>query len=127
MIDNVEGVMPGALKIEGDHRFFHASLDRAGAVAHGRHSQETDARAPQRRRLILTRRIAALTPDPHNAKAVWWNPAGADLEQAWEALGAPRGPLAIVRGTERFGPFVAIGYAVFHLPPPPTRPPPARR
>ncbi len=115
MIANAEGVMPGALKIEADQRFFHASLDRAGAVAHGRHSQETDARAPQRRRLILTRRIAALTPDPHNAKAVWWNPAGADLEQAWEALGAPRGPLAIVGGTEVFGLFLAIGYDVFHL------------
>jgi dihydrofolate reductase len=115
MIANAEGVMPDTLKIEADQRFFHASLDRAGAVAHGRHSRETDARAPQRRRLILTRRIAALAPDPHNAKAVWWNPAGADLEQAWEALGAPRGPLAIIGGTEVFGLFVAIGYDVFHL------------
>src|SRR6266568_2484476 len=58
MIANVEGVMPDALKIEADQRFFHCSLDRAGAVAHGRHSQETDAGAPQRRRLILTRRAA---------------------------------------------------------------------
>jgi dihydrofolate reductase len=115
MIANAEGVMPDALKIEADQHFFHSALDRAGAVAHGRHSQETDARAPQRRRLILTRRIAALAPDPHNPKAVCWNPAGASLEQAWEALGRPQGALAIIGGTEVFGLFLAIGYDVFHL------------
>jgi len=115
MIANAEGVMPDALKIEADQRFFHCSLDRAGAVAHGRHSQETDAGAPQRRRLILTRRIAAFAPDPQNDKAVWWNPAGASLEQAWEALGVSRGPLAVIGGTEVFGLFLGIGYDAFHL------------
>ena len=115
MIANAEGVMPDALKIAADQRLFHAALDRAGALAHGRHSQETDAGAPQRRRLILTRRVAALAPDPQNEKAVWWNPAGASLEAAWEALGAPRGLLAIIGGTEVFGLFLAIGYDAFHL------------
>jgi dihydrofolate reductase len=115
MIANAEGVMPDALKIEADQRLFHASLDRAGAAAHGRHSQETDAGAARRRRLILTRRIAALAPDPQNDKAVWWNPAGASVEQAREALGAPRGPLAVIGGTEVFGLFLAIGYDAFHL------------
>jgi dihydrofolate reductase len=115
MIANAEGIMPRELKIEADQRFFHSSLDRFAAVAHGRHSQETDARAPQRRRLILTRRIATLAPDPRNEKAVWWNPAGASLEEAWQALGAPSGPLAIIGGTEVFGLFLAMGYDVFHL------------
>ena len=115
MIANAEGVVPDALKIEADQRFFHSSLDRVGAVVHGRHSQETDARAPQRRRLILTRRIAALAPDPRNDKATWWNPAGASLGDAWNALGAPREPLAVIGGTEVFGLFLEIGYDVFHL------------
>jgi hypothetical protein len=115
MIANAEGVMPDALKIEADQRFFHSALDQAGAVAHGRHSKETDARAPQRRRLILTRGIATLAPDPGNDKALWWNPAGASLDTAWDALGAPRGPLAVIGGTEVFGLFLAIGYDVFHL------------
>ncbi len=35
--------------------------------------------------------------------------------QAWEALGAPRGPLAVIGGTEVFGLFLAIGYDAFHL------------
>jgi len=115
MIANAQGVMPRELKIEADQRFFHSSLDRFAALAHGRHSQETDARAPQRRRLILTRRIATLAPDPENEKAVCWNPAGASLDKAWQALGAPNGPLAIIGGTEVFGLFLAMGYDVFHL------------
>jgi dihydrofolate reductase len=115
MIASAEGVMPEALRIEADQRFFLSALDRAGAVAHGRHSQEPDARAPRRRRLILTRRIAALAPDPQNEKAVWWNPAGAGLAEAWQALGAPQGPLAVIGGTEVFGLFLAIGYDAFHL------------
>src|SRR5207249_1297241 len=115
MIADAEGVMPDALKIEADQRCFHSSLYRAGAVAHGRRSQETDPRAPQRRRLILTRRIAALAPDPQNEKAVWWNPRGASLEKAWQTLGALRGPLAVIGGTEVFGLFLAIGYDAFHL------------
>lgn len=115
MIATAEGVMPDALKIEADQRFFLASLDRAGALAHGRHSQEPDARAAERRRLILTRRIAALAPDPDNPRAVWWNPAGASLEEAWKAAGAARGPLAVIGGAEVFGLFLAIGYDAFHL------------
>jgi dihydrofolate reductase len=115
MIATAKGVMPDVLKIDADQRFFHSSLDRAGAVANGRHSKETDARAPQRRRLILTRSIAALAPDPQNERAIWWNPAGASLEDAWNALGAPGGPLAVIGGTEVFGLFLDIGYDAFHL------------
>ena len=46
---------------------------------------------------------------------MWWNPAGASLEQAWQALGTPNGPLAVIGGTEVFGLFLAMGYDVFHL------------
>jgi dihydrofolate reductase len=115
MIATAKGVMPAALKIEADQHFFLSSLDAAGAIAHGRHSQEPDARAPLRRRLILSRRIDALAPDPKNPKALWWNPAGASLDEAWQELGAERGPLAVIGGTEVFGLFLAIGYDVFHL------------
>jgi dihydrofolate reductase len=115
MIANAEGVMPPALKFEADQRFFHSSLDHAGALAHGRHSQETDPRPSQRRRLILTRRIQALAPDPQNPHAMWWNPAGASLEEAWNALRPERAVLAVIGGTEAFGLFLEIGYDVFHL------------
>ena len=115
MIADARGAMPDALKIEADQRFFHAALDRAGALAHGRHSQETDGNEARRRRIVLTRRFAAVAADPRNPKAVLWNPAGARLEAAWDALGAPDGPLVVIGGTEVFGLFLEIGYEAFHL------------
>ena len=54
----------------------------------------------RRRRLILTRKIAGLARDPLNDRAVHWNPAGASLDQAWEALGLSGGVLAVIGGTE---------------------------
>ena len=44
-----------------------------------------------------------------------WNPAGATLEQAWEALGLSGGLAAVIGGTEPFGLFLEIGYDAFHL------------
>src|SRR5262245_40004156 len=79
MLANAQGVMPEGLKVPGDQRFFAASLDRADAVVHGRHSHENQPNSARRRRLILTRRIPALAPDPSNAKALFWNPAGASF------------------------------------------------
>ena len=43
-----------------------------------------------------------------------WNPAGAALEQAWDALDV-EGTLAVVGGTDVFGLFLTIGYDDFFL------------
>jgi dihydrofolate reductase len=115
MLADAEGVMPQALKIEADQRFFHGGLDRADVVVHGRHSHEGGPNAKQRRRLIVTRRIAALAPHPQNANAVLWNPAGASFEEAWKALNLPSGLVAVIGGTDVFGLFLEIGYDAFHL------------
>ena len=90
-------------------------LDEATALAHGRNSGEGGPHMARRRRLILTRKIAGLARDPQNDMAVHWNPAGATLEQAWEALGLSGGLLAVIGGTEPFGLFLEIGYDAFHL------------
>ena len=115
MIADAGGVQPDALKLEADQRFFHAMLDEATALAHGRNSGEGGPRMARRRRLILTRKIAGLARDPQNEMAVHWNPAGATLEQAWEALGLSGGFLAVIGGTEPFGLFLELGYDAFHL------------
>jgi dihydrofolate reductase len=115
MIADAGGVQPDALKLQADQRFFHATLDRATALAHGRHSAEGGPRMASRRRLILTRRIAGLARDPQNAMAVHWNPAGASLEQAWDMLGLSGGLLAVIGGGEPFGLFLELGYDAFHL------------
>jgi dihydrofolate reductase len=115
MIADARGVQPDALKLEADQRFFRATLDKAAAVVHGRHSGEGGPDARGRRRLILTRRIDRLGADPDNGKAVLWNPIGATLEEAWERLGLSGGMLAVIGGTEPFGLFLERGYDAFHL------------
>ena len=114
MIADATGVMPEALRIDGDQRFFEHGLDAVDAVVHGRHSQEEQPRSHMRRRLIVTRRIPGLAPDPANPRAVLWNPAGASFEDAWGALGITDGTLAVIGGPEVFGMFLPR-YDVFHL------------
>ncbi len=114
MIADASGAMDG-LKFDADQQFFWASLEAAAAVVHGRHSAERGPGAVRRHRLILTRRIAALAPGPQNPMALLWNPSGASFEDAWRALGAPGGTLAVIGGTGVFGLFLEIGYDSFHL------------
>jgi len=115
MIADAAGVQPDALKLEADQRFFHATLDEATALAHGRNSSEGGPHMARRRRLILTRSVEGVARDPQNELAVHWNPAGATLEQAWAALGLSGGFLAVIGGTDPFGLFLDLGYEAFHL------------
>lgn len=114
MIANKRGEMPGEITIAADQRQFHASLDAAAVLVHGRNSSEGGPKAPARRRIVLTRKIAALAPDPGNAKALLWNPAGASFEAALASAGVTAGLIAIIGGTEVFGLFLPR-YDAFHL------------
>lgn len=102
MLADHTGVMPRGLYIPADQAFFIDALDRCDVVAHGRHSQESHPHSARRKRIILTRRVAALLPDPANPNAVLWNPAGASLEQAWDFFATARGTLAVLGGAECF-------------------------
>jgi hypothetical protein len=115
MIADTDGNQPPGLRVPADQRFFHDSLDRVDAVAHGRFSHEGGSRAKHRKRLILTRGIATLAPHPRHALGLLWNPAGASLEQAWDALGVTGGVLGVIGGTDAFGYFLGVGYDAFHL------------
>jgi hypothetical protein len=115
MIADARGIQPPSLKLEADQKFFRAQCERADVLAHGRHSSEGGPHFDGRRRLILTRQIATLAPDPDNPKALLWNPAGASLDQAWEAFGLSGGLLVATGGTDGFGLFLKLGYDVFHL------------
>jgi hypothetical protein len=59
MLANARNVMPDELRFEGDKRFFTEALDRADLIVHGRHSHEDQPNSPQRKRIILTRSVAA--------------------------------------------------------------------
>ena len=106
MLANADHVMPDQLKFEGDKRFFTAALDRADLIVHGRHSHEDQPNSPQRKRIVVTRTIGAVAPDPSNPKAVWWNPAGAAFEAACDFAGVRSGTVAIIGGPEVFGMFM---------------------
>lgn len=106
MLANADHVMPPDLKFEGDKQFFTAALDRADLIVHGRHSYEDQPNSPQRRRIILTRGVGAIAPDPSNAKATLWNPAGASFEAACERAGVHTGTVAIIGGPDVFEMFM---------------------
>jgi dihydrofolate reductase len=114
MIADANRHMPDAIKNDADQKFFQDSLDGAAALVHGRHSHEGGPRADRRRRLVVTHQVGALAPDPGHPHSLHWNPAGASLEQALQALGAPDGIVAIIGGTDVFGMFLPR-YDAFHL------------
>ncbi len=114
MLADAARVMPSSLMFEADQRFFEHGLDHVDVVANGAHSQERQARSAERRRLVLTRRIASLAAHPSNALALLWNPAGATLDQALAALGVPDASVGVIGGGEVFALFLDR-YDVFHL------------
>jgi len=114
MLANADRVMPIGLQFEGDKKFFTAALDRADLIVHGRHSGEDQPSSPKRKRIVLTRRIAAVAPDPSNPKAILWNPAGAAFEAARDQAGVHSGTIAIIGGPDVFGMFMDR-YDTFYL------------
>jgi hypothetical protein len=106
MLANADHIMPAELKFEGDKQFFTAALDRAVLIVHGRHSYEDQPNSPRRKRLILTRTIGAIAPDPSNPQATLWNPAGASFEAACDHAGASAGSVAIIGGPHVFAMFM---------------------
>src|ERR1700682_6457141 len=106
MLTNADHVMPVELKFDGDKKFFTAALDRADLIVHGRHSYEDQPNSPRRKRIVVSRRIGEVAPDPSNRKATLWNPAGANFEAACDFAGARSGTVAIIGGPDVFGMFM---------------------
>jgi hypothetical protein len=116
MIADASAAMPDTLKIEADHRFLERELDRFDAVVHGRHSHEGQPNSPRRRRLVVTRKIAAIAPNPDRPKSLLWNPGGrVRFEDACSALSLSAGAVAILGGTGVYDLFLNIGYDAFNL------------
>jgi hypothetical protein len=106
MIADGDGAMPPALRNDADWRLFQAALDEAsfvvvGSIGHMRH------RNPGRRRLVLTRSVATLAPDPVDKLAQFWNPAGLPVEKLLDALGITTGTIAVTGGTGVFDFFLS--------------------
>ena len=106
MLANAAQVMPDELRFDGDKQFFTAALDRADLIVHGRHSYEDQPNSPKRKRIIVTRRVSAIAPDPSNPNATLWNPAAASFEAARDHAGIRSGTVAVIGGPEVFGMFM---------------------
>ncbi len=114
MIADSKGVMPDSIRNDADQKFFQGGLDLAAALVHGRHSHEGGPRAARRKRLVVSRQIAAVAPDPDHPNSLLWNPTGATLEQALAQIGVTDGIVATIGGTEVFSMFLPR-YDSFHL------------
>jgi dihydrofolate reductase len=114
MIADASGVMLDSIRNAADQRFFQAGLDEAAVIVHGRHSHEGGPRAARRKRLVVTRQVAATAADPEHPHSLLWNPTGAKLDEAIEQLGVGDGVIAIIGGTEVFSMFLPR-YDAFHL------------
>ena len=114
MIADANGVMPDSIKNDADQKFFQSGLDQAAAIVHGRHSHEGGPRADRRKRVVVSRQIAATAPDPAHPNSILWNPTGATLEQALADIGVTDGTIAIIGGTEVFSMFLPL-YNQFYL------------
>jgi hypothetical protein len=108
MLADASNVMPDELKFEGDKAFFTAALDRADLILHGRNSYEDQPNSPRRRRVILTRKVEAIAPDPANPKSTLWNPAGASFDAVCKHAGIDidAGTVAVIGGPGVFGMFM---------------------
>lgn len=104
MIADAQGAMPEALRNDADWRVFQAALDRAALVVLGRLGHERHAN-PGRRRLVLTRSVAAPLPDARDPLALLWNPAATSLQQVLETLEIAQGTIAV---TGVFAPFLGL-------------------
>jgi dihydrofolate reductase len=114
MIADGAGKMPDTIRNKADQHLLQAELDRAVAVVHGRHSHEGGPRAARRKRVVLTREIASLSPDPAHPHSLLWNPTGATFDAAIKAISAGSGTIAITGGPEVFQLFLPL-YDAFHV------------
>jgi dihydrofolate reductase len=115
MIADEHDIMPAALMNDADKVFFANELDRVDLVINGRRSHEGQPNSPNRRRLVMTRSVPALAPDPDQPKAFLWNPAGATLIEACAAFGLTAGSIGVIGGVTVFDYFLESGYDAFHL------------
>lgn len=113
MLADASGRIPPPLIVKADQDFFMRGLDAAAALVHGRNSAEQPT-SPTRRRLIATRSIAALERIADEPNALHWNPQGASVDEALQALGVAAGDIAIIGGTDIFGLFLPR-YDLFYL------------
>jgi len=114
MLADANGIMPDLLKIGADQHFYERGLNGVDVVIHGRNSHEHHANSRKRYRIIVTKRVARVSRDPSNRRAVLWNPGSAPLREALALLHGPQRSIGVLGGTNVFALFLDR-YDVFYL------------
>jgi hypothetical protein len=94
MIAGPDGSVPPALRNDVDWLRFQAALDRSVLIVVGRVAHQRFPN-PGRRRLVATRSVIALAPDPGDSRATLWNPRGIAFEDVLVRLGVDNGTIAV--------------------------------
>lgn len=105
MIADAAGEVPASLRNDADWRQYQAALDRAEVTVTGRVGHER-FRNPGRRRLVLTRRVTTIVPDPRDPLAVFWNPAHQTFDAALASMDVTAGTVAITAVFDLFLPMM---------------------
>ncbi|HEY8381053.1 MAG TPA: hypothetical protein VIL09_02775 [Microvirga sp.] len=112
-IADASGRFPDGLRNEADWLYFQEGLDRTALTLLGRASHEASPNAKNRRRLVMSRKVAGVVRQPDGSW--WWNPADAPLADAL-ALAAPEGgTIAVPGGRDMFDHIGPGGFTTFHL------------
>ncbi|MEL7480352.1 MAG: hypothetical protein AAGJ29_02215 [Pseudomonadota bacterium] len=114
-IADADGKMPEFLKTEAEWQFFQQSLDRCEVVVLGRRSHDMTPNPKGRRRLVMTAGIKDV--DQTDERTVFWNPAGATLQNALEPFETNVARLGVTGGQRVFDWFLTgpDRFHVFHL------------
>ena len=115
MIADETGVMPLALQRDADKVYFETRSRSSAAVVHGRHSQEIQPKTALRRRLIATRSVAGVAPDPANPLGVASGTRPARRSRTRSRRSASRRTVAAIGGPQVYSLFLKLGYDAFHL------------
>lgn len=106
------GRFPDALRNDADWAYFQAALDRSDFTLLGRRSHEASPNLKRRRRMIMSRSVAAIEERPDG---VWWNPTGIGLQDALSWVLPAGGDIALPGGRDVFDIVGAARFDTFHL------------
>ena len=79
---------------------------RADLIVHGQNSHEQQPNSPKRKRIVLTRKVAAIAPDPDKSQGAAVESRRGFVRDRLRAAGVTSGTVAIIGGPGVFDMFM---------------------
>jgi hypothetical protein len=113
MLADALGEVPDTLLLSADREFMQQRLAAADVVIHGRSLSRYLPTLGRCKRVIVTRQVKSLEPDPCSS-ALFWNPEGASFDEAIAVSAGPSAVVAVLGATHVYDRFLDL-YEVFYL------------